>query len=163
MRKPRIKTGLGLDAHAFAENRALILGGVRIPYEKGLMGHSDADVLCHAISDALLGAAGLGDIGQHFPDTDPIYFGASSIMLMQCCVEKVRQTGYAVGNVDAVVIAQEPKIGPHTEHMTHHIAQALGIEPAQVNIKATTTEHMGFTGRKEGIAAQAVCLLERID
>ena len=157
MRKPRIKTGLGLDAHAFAENRALILGCVRIPYEKGLMGHSDADVLCHAISDALLGAAGLGDIGQHFPDTDPIYFGASSIMLMQCCVEKVRQTGYAVGNVDAVVIAQEPKIGPHTEHMT------LGIEPAQVNIKATTTEHMGFTGRKEGIAAQAVCLLERID
>ena len=107
MSQPRIKTGLGLDAHAFAENRTLILGGVLIPYEKGLMGHSDADVLCHAISDALLGAAGLGDIGQHFPDTDPIYFGASSIMLLQCCAEKVRQSGYAVGNVDAVVIAQD--------------------------------------------------------
>ncbi len=163
MSKIRIRTGLGLDAHAFADHRALVLGGVHIPYEKGLLGHSDADVLCHAISDALLGALALGDIGKHFPDTDPAYFGANSIMLLQCCAEMVKQRGYAVANVDAVVIAQQPKISPYTESMRANIAHALGVDTDQVSVKATTTEHMGFTGRKEGIAAQAICLLERID
>lgn len=163
MKRPMIKIGLGLDAHAFAKNRKLILGGVEVPYAYGLMGHSDADVLCHAISDAILGAAGLGDIGQHFPDTDPAYRGADSVLLMQQCAQKAQKAGYGVGNVDAVIIAQAPKLMPYIAKMNETIAKALNIALQQVNIKATTTEHMGFTGRKEGIAAQAVCLLERTE
>lgn len=160
---PRVKIGLGVDAHAFAKGRKLILGGVDIPYKEGLLGHSDADVLCHAVSDAILGAAGLGDIGRHFPDSDPAFKGADSLELLARCVQMARARGYAVGNVDAVVIAQAPKLAPYIEQMNGKLARALGVEEAGVNVKATTTEHMGFTGRKEGIAAQAVCVLERVE
>ena len=155
-----MRIGQGYDVHKLVPDRELILGGVTIPYEKGLLGHSDADVLVHAVMDALLGAAALGDIGQHFPDTDPAYRGADSVLLMQQCAQKAQKTGYGVGNVDAVIIAQAPKLMPYIAKMNETIAKALNIAPQQVNIKATTTEHMGFTGRKEGIAAQAVCLLE---
>ena len=158
-----MRIGMGYDVHRLTEDRKLILGGVSIPYEKGLLGHSDADVLVHAIMDALLGAAALGDIGQHFPDTDPAYRGADSVLLMQQCAQKAQKAGYGVGNVDAVIIAQAPKLMPYIAKMNETIAKALNIAPQQVNIKATTTEHMGFTGRKEGIAAQAVCLLERTE
>lgn len=157
------RIGLGLDAHAFQTGRRLILGGVDVPYEQGLLGHSDADVLCHAVSDAVLGAAGLGDIGRHFPDSDPAYLGADSLQLLARCVEMARARGYAVGNVDAVLIAQTPKLAPYIQQMNRNLARALGVAEADVNVKATTTEHMGFTGRKEGIAAQAVCLLERVE
>lgn len=163
MTGPRCRIGLGLDAHAFQTGRRLILGGVDVPYEQGLLGHSDADVLCHAVSDAVLGAAGLGDIGRHFPDSDPAYLGADSLQLLARCVEMARARGYAVGNVDAVLIAQAPKLAPYIEQMNRNLARALGVAEADVNVKATTTEHMGFTGRKEGIAAQAVCLLERVE
>lgn len=162
MTGPRHRVGLGLDAHAFETGRRLILGGADVPYEKGLLGHSDADVLCHAISDAVLGAAGLGDIGRHFPDSDPAYLGADSLQLLARCAAMARARGYAVGNVDATVIAQAPKLAPYIEQMERNLARALGVAEACVNVKATTTEHMGFTGRKEGIAAQAVCLLERV-
>ncbi|HAD20036.1 MAG TPA: 2-C-methyl-D-erythritol 2,4-cyclodiphosphate synthase [Lachnospiraceae bacterium] len=157
-----MRVGTGYDVHRFAEGRPLILGGVRIPSELGLLGHSDADVLIHAIMDAMLGAAALGDIGQHFPDTDPAYRGADSRLLLRRVIDLIEEKGYIVGNIDATVIAQAPKIGPHIPRMITNLAEDLGIDPDQINIKATTEEHLGFTGRREGIAAQAVCLLESV-
>lgn len=156
-----IRIGQGFDVHAFAEGRPLIIGGVTIPFERGLLGHSDADVLLHAITDALLGAAGLGDIGRHFPDTDPRWRGADSRMLLRGAVEQVKAAGWRVGNVDCTVICQAPKILPHAPAMAANIAADLGIAPGAVNIKGKTTEKLGFTGRGEGIAAQAVALLLR--
>ncbi|QDX81077.1 2-C-methyl-D-erythritol 2,4-cyclodiphosphate synthase [Denitratisoma sp. DHT3] len=156
-----IRIGQGFDVHAFAAGRPLIIGGVTIPFERGLLGHSDADVLLHAITDAVLGAAGLGDIGRHFPDTDPRWSGADSRMLLRGAVERVRLAGWRVGNVDCTVICQAPRILPHAPAMAANIAADLGIEPGAVNIKGKTTEQLGFTGRGEGIAAQAVALLLR--
>ena len=150
------RTGIGFDVHAFAEDRKLILGGVEIPYEKGLAGHSDADVLVHALMDALLGACGLRDIGYYFPDSDPAYKGANSMALLARVVEMLREHSHRVINVDIVVMAQEPKLSPHIEQMKKNIADVLGVPEAFVGVKATTTERLGFTGRKEGIAAQAV-------
>lgn len=155
-----MRIGTGYDVHKLVENRDLILGGVKIDHELGLLGHSDADVLLHAIMDAMLGAAALGDIGQHFPDTDEAYKGISSLKLLHRVEELVRKQGYVVGNIDATVIAQRPKIGPHIEQMRKNIAKTLQIAVDQVNVKATTEERLGFTGREEGISAQAVCLLE---
>ena len=143
----------------FINGRKLILGGVDIPWEKGLLGHSDADVLIHAVMDALLGAAALGDIGKHFPDTDPAYKGISSIKLLVHVAELLRKQEYAVGNIDATVIAQKPKMAPHIPQMRKNMADALGIPESKINIKATTEEGLGFTGRGEGIASQAICLL----
>jgi len=156
-----IRVGHGFDVHAFAENRRLIIGGVDIPYELGLAGHSDADVLLHAICDALLGAAGLGDIGRHFPDTDMAFAGIDSRILLRRVAEQLQQRGWQVANVDATVIAQAPKMAPHIARMSAHIADDLGIAIDRVNVKATTTEKLGFTGRGEGIAAEAVCLIAR--
>jgi len=156
-----IRIGHGFDVHAFAENRKLILGGVDIPYERGLAGHSDADVLLHAICDALLGAAGLGDIGRHFPDTDKAYAGIDSRILLRRVAEQLRERAWQVGNVDATIIAQAPKMAPHIARMAAHIADDLGVSLDRVNVKATTTEKLGFTGRGEGIAAEAVCLIVR--
>ena len=156
-----IRVGHGFDVHAFAENRKLIIGGVDIPHDRGLAGHSDADVLLHAICDALLGAAGLGDIGRHFPDTDAAFAGIDSRILLRRVVEQLQQRGWRVGNVDATIIAQAPKMVPHIARMTAHIADDLGIALDRVNVKATTTEKLGFTGRGEGIAAEAVCLIAR--
>jgi 2-C-methyl-D-erythritol 2,4-cyclodiphosphate synthase len=156
-----IRTGHGFDVHAFAENRKLILGGAEIPYDRGLAGHSDADVLLHAICDALLGAAGLGDIGRHFPDSDAAFAGIDSRILLRRVVVQLQQRGWRIGNVDATIIAQAPKMAPHIARMTAHIASDLGIGIDRVNVKATTTEKLGFTGRGEGIAAEAVCLLLR--
>ena len=155
----KIRIGHGYDVHRLVENRKLILGGVEIPFERGLLGHSDADVLLHAISDALLGAVALGDIGKHFPDTDPAYKGISSIKLLVHVAELLRKQGYAVGNIDATVIAQKPKMAPHIPQMRKNMADALGIPESKINIKATTEEGLGFTGRGEGIASQAICLL----
>ena len=155
-----MRIGLGYDVHALVEGRDLIIGGVRIPYEKGLLGHSDADVLCHAISDALLGAARLGDVGRLFPDTDPAYEGADSLVLLAECAALVRGNGFDIVDVDSVVIAQEPKLSPYREDMRTRLSKALGIPTNNVGVKATTTEHLGFEGRKEGIAAHAVVLLE---
>lgn len=155
-----MRIGMGYDVHRLTENRKLILGGVEIPYEKGLLGHSDADVLLHAIMDALLGAAALGDIGKHFPDTDPAYKGISSLRLLDHVAGLLKKQGFSVGNIDAVIIAQKPKMAPYIPKMRQNIAQALGISADRVNIKATTEEKLGFTGREEGIASQAVCLLE---
>ncbi len=155
------RIGQGFDVHAFAENRKLIIGGVEIPYEKGLLGHSDADVLLHAICDALLGAAALGDIGRHFPDTDAKYKNIDSRELLRDVMAKIRSLGWSVGNLDATLIAQAPKMAPHIPAMSQNIAADLGIALDQVNVKATTTEKLGFTGRGEGIAAQAICLLVR--
>lgn len=154
-----MRIGMGYDVHRLTEGRDLILGGVRIPYEKGLLGHSDADVLLHAIMDAMLGAAALGDIGKHFPDTDPAYKGISSIRLLEHVGELLKKGGYAVGNIDATIIAQRPKMAPHIPAMRENVARALGIEESQINIKATTEEGLGFTGTGEGISSQAVCLL----
>ena len=154
-----MRTGIGYDVHKLTEGRKLILGGVEIPYEKGLLGHSDADVIVHAIMDALLGAAALGDIGQHFPDTDPAYEGISSIALLEKVGALLSDEGYEVGNIDSILIAQQPKLMPYLSAMRRNIAGALRLSPAQVSVKATTEEHLGFTGRGEGIAAQAVCLL----
>ena len=154
-----MRVGMGYDVHRLTENRELILGGVKIPWEKGLLGHSDADVLIHAIMDALLGAVALGDIGQHFPDTDPAYEGISSVKLLEHVAALLDEKGYGVGNIDAVIIAQKPKMAPHIPQMKENIATALHMDPAQLNIKATTEEKLGFTGREEGIASQAVCLL----
>lgn len=154
-----MKVGMGYDVHRLTENRNLILGGVKIPWEKGLLGHSDADVLIHAIMDALLGAAALGDIGQHFPDTDPAYEGISSVKLLEHVAYLLEKKGYGVGNIDAVIIAQKPKMAPHIPQMKENIAKALHMESDCLNIKATTEEKLGFTGREEGIASQAVCLL----
>ncbi|WP_296749319.1 2-C-methyl-D-erythritol 2,4-cyclodiphosphate synthase [Thiobacillus sp.] len=156
-----IRVGHGFDVHAFAENRKLIIGGVEIPHELGLAGHSDADVLLHAICDALLGAAGLGDIGRHFPDTDMAFAGIDSRILLRRVAEQLRERNWRVGNVDATIIAQAPKMAPHIARMTAHIADDLGIALDRVNVKATTTEKLGFTGRREGIAAEAVCLIGR--
>jgi 2-C-methyl-D-erythritol 2,4-cyclodiphosphate synthase len=156
-----VRIGHGFDVHAFAANRKLIIGGVDIPHELGLAGHSDADVLLHAICDALLGAAGLGDIGRHFPDTDAMFSGIDSRILLRRVVEQLHERTWRIGNVDATIIAQAPKMAPHIARMTAHIADDLGVAIDRVNVKATTTEKLGFTGRGEGIAAEAVCLIER--
>ena len=157
-----MRIGHGYDVHKLVECRDLILGGVNIPYEKGLLGHSDADVLLHAVSDALLGAAALGDIGKHFPDTDPAYKGADSLKLLACIVEKVRQAGYRVENVDVTMIAQKPKLMPYIPQMRQNLADTLGVSLCQVNVKATTEEHLGFTGDGSGMSCHAVCLLENL-
>ena len=155
-----MRIGHGYDVHKLVECRDLILGGVTIPFHLGLLGHSDADVLLHAVSDALLGAAGLRDIGYHFPDTDPAYKGADSLELLRIVGQKVAAAGYQVSNVDVTLIAQKPKVGPYIEAMTQNIANALQLPLSRVNVKATTEEHLGFTGRLEGISCHAVCLLE---
>ena len=157
-----MRIGHGYDVHRLVEGRDLILGGVKIPYEKGLLGHSDADVLLHAVSDALLGAAALGDIGKHFPDTDPAYKGADSLKLLACVVEKIHAAGYRVGNVDVTMIAQKPKLKDYIPPMQKNIAVTLGVAVNQVNVKATTEEHLGFTGDGSGMACHAVCLLENL-
>lgn len=158
---PDLRVGLGFDAHRFAPTRALILGGVRFRDHDGLEGHSDADVLAHAIMDAVLGAAGLEDIGHHFPDSDPAYAGADSLELLTSVAILIRSAGWEVINVDAVVICEEPRLAPQRQAMRDRLAQAMGIEPDRVGVRGTTTEGLGFTGRREGIAAQAVALLER--
>lgn len=154
-----MRVGMGYDVHRLVEGRKLILGGVEIPFEKGLLGHSDADVLLHAIMDALLGAAALGDIGKHFPDTDPKYEGASSIKLLEYVGALLEENNYIIENIDATVIAQRPKLMKYMPEMVKNVAEALKIEPGQVNIKATTEEGLGFTGTGEGISSQAICLL----
>lgn len=156
------RVGIGYDVHALAPGYDLVIGGVKIPHEKGLKGHSDADVLVHAICDALLGALSLGDIGHHFPDTDPEFKGISSLKLLSRVSELIREKGYTVVNVDSVVVAQRPKLAPFIEDMKKNISSVLGILPAQVSVKATTTERLGFEGREEGISAQAVVLLKRL-
>lgn len=158
-----MRIGTGYDVHKLVSDRKLIIGGVDIPYDKGLLGHSDADVLLHAIMDAMLGAAGLGDIGLHFPDTDERFKGADSIELLKEVNKKLLDAGYIVGNIDATVIAQAPKLRPYIDEMRKNVAAAISVLPNRVNIKATTEEHLGFTGRGEGIAAEAVCLLESFD
>lgn len=157
-----IRVGHGYDVHRFAENRDLFLGGVRIDYEMGLLGHSDADVLLHAVSDALLGAAALGDIGKHFPDSDDRYKGIDSMILLRHVVALLKEKGYVVVNVDATVIAQKPRIGKYTQQMAENIASACGVETDRINVKATTEENLGFTGRLEGISSHAVCLIETV-
>ena len=158
-----MRIGMGYDVHRLTEGRELILGGVTIPYEKGLLGHSDADVVVHAIMDALLGAAALGDIGQHFPDTDPAYKGISSIALLEHVGRLLSDHQYVIGNIDATIIAQHPKMAPYREEMMQNVAKALQIDRSQVNIKATTEEGLGFTGIGEGISSQAICLLEEVE
>ena len=155
-----MRIGHGYDVHRFADDRQLFIGGVEIPYTKGLLGHSDADVLLHAVCDALFGAAGLGDIGKHFPDSDPAYKGIDSKLLLKNTIEKIREKGFSVSNIDATVIAQVPKLAPYVENMKNCIADICDISAERVNVKATTEERLGFTGREEGIAAHAVCLLE---
>lgn len=157
-----MRIGHGYDVHRLVEGRDLILGGVKIEYEKGLLGHSDADVLLHAISDSLLGAAALGDIGKHFPDNDPAYKGADSLVLLRRVAELIASCGYRVGNIDATVIAQAPKLAPHIEKMRQNIADALSTDISNVSVKATTEEKLGFTGDGSGISAHAVCLIENI-
>ena len=157
-----MRIGHGYDVHRLVEGRELILGGVKIEYEKGLLGHSDADVLLHAVSDALLGAAGLGDIGRHFPDTDPKYKGADSLELLRQVAGKIAAAGYRVGNVDVTMIAQRPKLKDFIPRMETNIASALDVEPGRINVKATTEEHLGFTGSGEGMSCHAVCILEEV-
>ena len=154
-----MRAGTGYDVHRLTEGRKLILGGVEIPYEKGLLGHSDADVALHAIMDALLGAAAMKDIGYHFPDTDPAYEGASSMELLRRVAEMLDEASYVVENVDCTIVCQAPKLRPYLDQMTQNVADALGIDAGRVNVKATTEEHLGFTGSGEGIAAQAVCVI----
>ncbi|MBR4344640.1 MAG: 2-C-methyl-D-erythritol 2,4-cyclodiphosphate synthase [Lachnospiraceae bacterium] len=154
-----MRIGTGYDVHKLTENRKLILGGVEIPYEKGLLGHSDADVLIHAIMDAILGAAALGDIGKHFPDNDDRYKGISSMLLLKEVAKKIDNAGYQIGNIDSTIIAQKPKLALYIPAMKENIAYALGIDPGLINIKATTEEGLGFTGEGLGIASQAICLL----
>jgi 2-C-methyl-D-erythritol 2,4-cyclodiphosphate synthase len=156
-----MRIGHGYDVHRLVTGRKLILGGVDIPYSKGLLGHSDADVLLHAISDAILGAIGEGDIGKHFPDTDPAYKGASSIKLLRQVMALADTKGYKIGNLDATIVAQRPKLAPHIPEMCANIANTLDTEPDRVNVKATTTEELGFAGRGEGIAAYSVVILKR--
>ncbi|MCI6035187.1 MAG: 2-C-methyl-D-erythritol 2,4-cyclodiphosphate synthase [Firmicutes bacterium] len=156
-----MRIGMGYDVHRLAENRKMIIGGVEIPYEKGLLGHSDADVLLHAIMDALLGAAALGDIGKHFPDTDPAYEGISSMKLLEKVGQLLEDNRYVIENIDATIIAQKPKMRPYIDIMRENIAGALGIDLSQVNVKATTEEGLGFTGAMEGISSQAICMLQR--
>ena len=155
-----MRIGHGYDVHRLVAGRDLILGGVKIPYELGLDGHSDADVLLHAVSDALLGAAGLGDIGRHFPDTDPKYKGADSLKLLETVGQKIGAAGYRVGNIDVTMIAQKPKLKDYISTMERNIASALNVDVSRVNVKATTEEHLGFTGNMEGMSCHAVCLLE---
>ena len=155
-----MRIGHGYDVHKLVEGRDLIIGGVKIEHTLGLLGHSDADVLLHAVSDALLGAAGLGDIGKHFPDTDPKYKGADSLKLLENVAQKIQQAGYRVSNIDVTMIAQRPKLRPHIEQMERNIASAVGIDVSRINIKATTEEKLGFTGEELGMACHAVCLLE---
>ncbi len=156
-----IRVGLGYDVHKLVEGRRLILGGVDIPWEKGLLGHSDADVLLHAITDALFGAAALGDIGSHFPDTDPQWKGADSLKLLEACGKELRAHGWQIGNIDAVVVAQKPKLLPHVPQMRANIAGALGIDVGRVSVKGKTEEGLGFTGAGEGMAVHAVALIEK--
>lgn len=158
-REGHMRIGMGYDVHQLTEQRKLVIGGVEIPYEKGLLGHSDADVLLHAVMDALLGAAALGDIGKHFPDTEDAYRGISSLKLLQRVGELLEEQCFFIENIDATIIAQAPKMRPYIDRMRENIAQALGIETGQVNVKATTEEGLGFTGSGEGISAQAVCML----
>lgn len=158
-----VRVGQGYDVHALVAGRPLILGGVTIPHEKGLLGHSDADALLHALTDALFGAAGLGDIGRHFPDTDPAFAGADSRVLLREAAARVRAAGYAIGNIDATVIAQAPKLAPHVNGMVENIARDLGIGVERVNVKAKTNEKLGYLGRQEAIEAQAVALLLRCE
>ena len=155
-----MRIGHGYDVHRLVEGRDLILGGVKIPHKLGLDGHSDADVLLHAVSDALLGAAGLGDIGRRFPDTDPQYKGADSLMLLEIVGSKVRDAGYRISNIDVTMIAQKPKLKDHISQMQENIARVLMLDVSRVNVKATTEERLGFTGREEGLSCHAVCLLE---
>ena len=156
-----MRVGLGYDVHKLVEGRDLIIGGVQIPYEKGLLGHSDADVLLHAIMDALLGAAALGDIGKHFPDTDPKYKGISSMLLLEYTYQMMKKEGYQIGNIDSLILCEEPKMAPHIAKMKDNVARVLHCDITQVNIKATRGEKMGFVGRKEGIVAQSVVLLNK--
>ena len=160
--KMKIRTGFGFDVHAFAENRKLILGGIEIPYTKGLLGHSDADVLTHAIMDALLGAAAEGDIGKHFPDTSPEFKGAFSMDLLKKTMEIIRNKGYEVNNIDATVAAERPKLAGYIDEMVNNYAQVMNLSSEDINVKATTTEKLGFTGREEGIAAFAVCTIYKV-
>ena len=155
-----MRIGMGYDVHKLVEGRDLIIGGVKIPYELGLLGHSDADVLTHAVMDALLGAAGLGDIGKHFPDTDPAYKGADSLLLLEHVGKLLAENNYVIQNIDATIIAQRPKMAPHIMTMRENFAQRLGIRVDQVNVKATTEEYLGFTGDGSGMSCHAVCLLE---
>lgn len=157
-----MRIGHGYDVHKLVEERKLILGGVDVPYEKGLLGHSDADVLTHAIMDALLGALALGDIGQHFPDTDPAYAGADSLQLLRHVTALIHDKGWKVGNVDATILAQKPKLAPHINQMRVNLAACMGVDVDQVSVKATTEEKLGFTGAGQGMAAHAVCLLENM-
>ena len=157
-----MRIGHGYDVHRLVEGRHLILGGVKIDYEKGLLGHSDADVLLHAVSDALLGAAGLGDIGRHFPDTDPKYKGADSLELLREVYRKISEKGFRVGNIDVTMVAQKPKLKDFIPQMQENIAAAVGVTPDRVNVKATTEERLGFTGTGEGMSCHAVCLLEEM-
>jgi len=154
-----MRIGHGYDVHAFAAGRKLVLGGVVIPHDQGLLGHSDADVLCHALSDALLGALSLGDIGKHFPDTDPAFRGADSLLLLRRVVELISEQGYRVRNADTTLILQRPKIAPYVAAMRQNLSAALGVDESDVSVKATTTEGLGFTGREEGVAAHAVVLV----
>jgi len=156
-----VRVGFGYDVHKFAEGRKLILGGVEIPHSLGLLGHSDADVLLHAIADALLGAAALGDIGVHFPDNDSAYKDIDSMILLKRTVDLLKDKGYDIINIDATIVAQKPKISPHSAKMKENIAKCLGIDPDFVNIKATTTEKLGFEGREEGISSHCICLIEK--
>lgn len=157
--RPSFRIGQGYDCHALVPNRPLVVGGVTIPHKAGLLGHSDADVLLHAITDALLGAAGLGDIGRHFPDTDARFAGADSRVLLREAAKRVQEAGYSIGNIDATIIAQAPKMAPHITQMLAYIAADLGLDLEQVNIKAKTNEKLGWEGREEGMAAQAIALL----
>lgn len=157
-----IKVGIGYDVHALVEDRPLILGGVEIPYERGLLGHSDADVLIHAIMDSLLGALALGDIGGHFPDHDPRYRGISSLTLLEHVMELIESQGYRVGNMDSIILAERPKLAPFISKMRYNLSRAMKVEESCVSVKATTTERLGFVGREEGIGAQAIVSIEKV-
>lgn len=159
MTKPKMKIGSGVDVHQLVKGRDLIIGGVKIDHEKGLKGHSDADVLIHSVCDAILGAVGLGDIGEHFPDTDPRYKGISSCLLLEKCGDMLMEKGYEIVNMDCILFAQEPKLSPYKRQMAKNIAKVLDLDPDLVNIKATTTEELGFVGKGEGIAAQTILLI----